>query len=258
MADIAVFSSFRRPLPPDKADQGLSSQAETAPTPPPPTPLLPEPPPPEPPTPPPSPEITGPDRAELLTVPLDCDQLGLAHPSAVMLQAQLPGSEPVALAAETAGLYRPSGFRPAPWSGFSYDQATNALAGMAAGTRILTARGEIEVERLVPGDTAMALRGPALLPISWIGRSIASAPTILIEPGALGPDIPRRPLHLGPDQAVYIKPTPVAARTLVNGTTVRLVEADKPELFHIDLGRAEVIFAEGLALSSSTRPSSHP
>ena len=109
----------------------------------------------------------------------------------------------------------------------------------------------MEVEKLVPGDAVMALRGPALLPISWIGRSVTAVPPIRIEPGALGPGIPRRILCVGPDQAVFLDPGPVAASTLVNGTTIREDEEVPPDLFHIDVGRAEVIFAEGLALSSS-------
>ena len=91
---------------------------------------------------------------------------------------------------------------------FRYHQASDVLTGVAAGTRILTARGEVEVEKLMPGDAALTLRSPALLPISWIGRSVAAARPIRIEPGALGPNVPRRSLCLGPDQAIFIKPDP--------------------------------------------------
>ena len=192
---------------------------------------------------------------DLTAIPLDCDQLGLANPIVISVVAHLPGFEPVPLEAATSGIYRPPGFRPAPWSGFAYEQASDMLTGVAAGTRILTARGEVEVERLMPGDAALALRSPALLPISWIGRSVAAARPIRIEPGALGPNLPRRQLCLGPDQPIFIKPVPVAARTLVNGTTIREVEIDSSDLFHVDFGRADILFAEGLPLSSSSRPS---
>ncbi len=194
--------------------------------------------------------------ADLSAIVVGSDQLGLINPVVITLRAKLPDHASVLLEAETAGIYRPPGFRPAPWSGFAYDQPTNLATGLGVGTRILTARGEVEVEKLVPGDAAMTLRGPALLPISWIGRTSGAAPPIQIEPGALGPNIPRRMLCVGPDQAVFIKPAPVAAHTLVNGTTIRRSGAAASELFHIDVGRAEVIFAEGLALSSSHGASS--
>ena len=184
-------------------------------------------------------------------VEVGSDQLGLAHPDVIALRAKLLNAPAILLDANPAGIYRPPGFRPAPWSGFAYDQLGSVSTGLAAGTRILTARGEVEVENLVPGDAAMALRGPALLPISWIGRKAAASPTILIEPNALGPDVPRRLLCIGTDQAVFLNPDPVAAHTLVNGTTIRIAENDPADLFQIDVGRAEIILAEGLAISSS-------
>ena len=273
MADTAMFSSFRRPGPP-RTEQPIEQLAAAA--------TLIEPPKPAPAS---APEVDAPEyKPEAVSAPvpddsfqavdataaaitsadeplpaawglgsvaLGADQLGLAHPDVIMLQAKLRGAAPVFLEAQTAGIYRPPGFRPAPWSGFAYDQPAEIKSGLAAGTRILTARGEVEVEKLVPGDTAMALRGPALLPISWIGRTPATAAPVMIEPGALGRDIPRRALCLGRDQAVFLGPESVAAHTLVNGTTVRFAELEATDLFHIDVGRADIILAEGLALGSS-------
>ena len=265
MADTAIFSSFRR-LGPSRSDPPTGQPASAAVEPPPSfpaaivevdTPEILEPAPATP------GEMNGASAAiasteesfpgpwQLSGVGLGADQLGLAHPDVIMLQAKLRGTAPIGLEAHTAGIYRPPGFRPAPWSGFAYDQLDEETTGLAAGTRILTARGEVEVERLVSGDMAMALRGPALLPISWIGRTSARVARILIEPGALGPDIPRRFLCLGRDQGIFLGPAPVAASTLVNGTTIRHAEADATDLFLIDVGQDEIILAEGLALASS-------
>ena len=193
------------------------------------------------------------DGAEMADVPVDGDQLGLANPIVITLLARLANYPEVELDASETGIYRPHGFRVAPWSGFPYDQAEDGRTGVAAGTRILTSRGEMEVERLLPGDTALTLRAPALLPITWIGRSSATAAPILIEAGALGPNLPRRPLCLAPDQAVYVEPIPVPAGHLVNGTTIRSLDDTVVDLFHVDVGRAEILFAEGVALSSSDR-----
>lgn len=193
------------------------------------------------------------DEAFISGVEASHELLGLANPEIVNLSASLPGSHRIGLSAEGSGIYRPSEFRAAPWSGFAYDQTPDGRTGLAAGTRILTARGEIPVEGLLPGDVALALRGPALLPIAWIGRSAANEPPILIERGALGPDRPRRALCLAADHPVFLDPVPVPARNLINGTTIRTTGQTHAELFHVDVGASEVLFAEGIPLSSGQR-----
>jgi hypothetical protein len=187
---------------------------------------------------PPEPPPAWPGLATMADIPARADLLGLANPTVVTLLVRLAGAQ---------------GFRAAPWSGFAYDIAADTRTGLVAGTRILTARGELEVERLLPGDSALALRGPALLPITWIGRSKATEPPIRIAAGALGPNIPRRTLCLAPDHPVFLDPIPVPASSLVNGTTIHAVDIDAAELFHIDVGATEVLFAEGVPLSSSQR-----
>lgn len=193
------------------------------------------------------------DPYEITGIPLEADQLGLANPIIITLLARLENSATIELDASQSGIYRPQRFRVAPWSGFPYDEAETGRTGFAAGTRILTARGEMEVERLLPGDTALALRTPKLMPIAWIGRSSATVAPVLIEAGALGPDLPRRALCLAPEQAVFVEPVPVPASQLVNGTTIRMLDTAEIDLFHVDLGAAEILFAEGLPLSSSNR-----
>ena len=186
----------------------------------------------------------------------DHELLGLASPEVFSVCASFEGQGAIDLSAAASGIYRPRGFRAAPWSGFAYDQAPNGLTGLAAGTRLLTARGEVPVEGLLPGDAVLALRGPALLPITWVGRSAAAEPPILIEQGALGPNRPRRALCLAPDHPVFVDPLPIAARQLVNGTTIRVTTTHHAELFHVDVGASEVLFAEGVPLSSGNRPGS--
>ena len=182
---------------------------------------------------------------------LDHQLIGLASPLACTVTGALAGAPPVRLSTGRTGLYRPDGFRPAPWSGFAYDASPDCRNGLAAGTRILTVRGEVPVEQLVPGDVALALRGPALLPIVWIGRSIAAAPAVQVEAGAFGPHRPRATLRVGPDQPLFIEAEPVAARALVNGATIRVAATGGMELFHVDVGVAEVLLAEGVPLASA-------
>ena len=184
---------------------------------------------------------------------LGADQLGLAHPLAITLFAHLEGADAFELDATATGIYRPIVTHPAPWSGYAYDDADNARIGLASGTRILTARGEVEVERLLPGDTALGLRGPALLPIAWIGRTVTVEHSVCIDAGALGPGLPRRTLCVAADQPIFVEAVPVAARTLLNGSTIRSSGHEGIDMFHIDVGRSEILFVEGLPLSSGER-----
>jgi hypothetical protein len=187
------------------------------------------------------------------TLDLDYRLLGLANPAVCTVTGMLGDATPTPMSVGRAGIYRPDGFRPAPWSGFAYDISPDGRTGLAIGTRILTARGEIPVEDLIPGDAALALRGPALLPIVWIGRSTASPLPVEIAAGAFGPGRPGRSLRVGADHPIFMETMPVAARDLVNGETIRNVESETEELFHVDVGFAEVLLAEGIPLASGSR-----
>ena len=191
-----------------------------------------------------------------LNLPVEHDFIGLANPAAWTVMASYSTEAAIEITADLTGLYRPANFRPAPWSGFAYDVAPDRRTGLVAGTRILTARGEIAVENLLPGDTAMALRGPALLPILWIGRCIAAEPPVVIEAGALGQQRPSRSLCVAADHPIFVDPVPIPAKRLVNGTTIHTTALTSAELFHIDVGRQEVLFAQNVPLASTQRPAS--
>ena len=188
---------------------------------------------------------------------IDHQLLGLANPLVFTVRASVGESDPVDMTAGRAGIYRPVGFRPPHWSSPAPDAASDHRTGLAAGTRLLTSRGEILVEELTPGDVALGLRGPSLLPILWIGRSASDKPAIRIEAGAFGPDRPRRPLCVAADHPVFLDPVPAPARALVNGVTIYTVDADPTELFHIDVGAPEVLLADGLPVASAQRSQTH-
>ncbi len=177
--------------------------------------------------------------------------LGLASPAAFIVRASLAESGPIDLTSDRTGLYQPAGFHFAPWSDLVEDRRT----GLATGTRLLTAHGEVPVEALAPGDSALTLRGPALLPILWIGRSRTTSPPIRIEADALGPNRPRRAVCVAADHPVYLdqNPVPTPARALVNGVTIYPADLNETELFHIDVGAAEVLLADGLPVASTQR-----
>jgi hypothetical protein len=122
-----------------------------------------------------------------------------------------------------------------------------------AGTRILTARGEVAVEALVAGDL-VATRFGGLRPVRWIGRQgfdgrllgARNAPVRFLA-GALGVGMPIRDLMVSPDHSMVVDDHLVPARLLVNGVTV-VQEAvwGRVDYLHVDLGPHDLVLAEGV------------
>jgi len=129
----------------------------------------------------------------------------------------------------------------------------------AAGTRILTPRGEVKVEALVPGETVITRAGEEV-PVVWIGRREVTLAglkrpevvrPIVIEAGALEDGVPARRLVLSPDHALYIDGVLVQAKSLVNWTSIRPDEScARVSYYHLELPRHEIIIAEGAAAES--------
>ncbi len=124
------------------------------------------------------------------------------------------------------------------------------------GTRILTSRGEIEVEDLRVGDHIFTHRGDTRR-IRWIGqrgyagRFAAGNRELLpirISAGALEDGVPKRDLFVSPMHAMYLDDVLIPASALVNGSSITQVETvDQVEYFHIELDTHDVILAEGAA-----------
>jgi hypothetical protein len=132
----------------------------------------------------------------------------------------------------------------------------------AAGTRILTAEGEVEVERLKAGDLVATLsgRGSPMKPVLWLGRRrvvLAGHPNadaiapVRIMAGALGQGAPHRDLLVSPDHCLFLDGALVPARLLVNGTTI-VAERGLAEVtyYHVELESHDVLLAEGAAAES--------
>lgn len=197
------------------------------------------------------------------TTPLPYDRLGLVPPAALTLRARVGWGAPILLRPPLDGLYRPPDFRPAPWSGLAYDLAPDDGTGLAAGSRVLTARGEVAVECLMPTDDVLGLRGPRLVRPARIARRMApgreaDAP-VRIEAGAFGDGLPRRPLRVAPDQFLFL-PDPMPARALVDGAAVRRDDAGPAEYFHVALDPypgaedGDVLLVDGIASGAWALP----
>ncbi len=129
----------------------------------------------------------------------------------------------------------------------------------AAGTRLLTTQGEVAVEALHIGDLLITYAGDEQA-VRWIGRrevDIASHPRpetvrpVIIEPGALGENMPARRLVLSPDHALLLDDVLVPAKALLNWTSIRQdITAQKILYLHVELARHDILLAEGTPAES--------
>jgi hypothetical protein len=149
-------------------------------------------------------------------------------------------------------------YNPYPFQGDTAEtQIANGFGSdttcFVAGTRILTARGEVAVEALRIGDSLKTLHAGEQK-IKWIGtrsydgRFIAgnkAALPIRIKRGAIEADVPARDLFVSPGHAICIDGVLVHASRLVNGVSVTQVDrVDNVTYYHIEMANHEVIFAE--------------
>lgn len=142
----------------------------------------------------------------------------------------------------------------------NYDPADKVVC-FVEGTLILTADGEVPVERLRVGDLVVTPGQPSpLSPVVWVGRRhvditrqrhAAQAAPVRIKAGALAEGIPFRDLFVSPDHALFIDGVLVPARLLVNGLTIVLQSWWREVVYHhVELARHVVIVSDG-ALSES-------
>jgi hypothetical protein len=133
------------------------------------------------------------------------------------------------------------------------------VACFAAGTRVLTEAGEVEVERLQPGMRVVSLLHRQLLPIVWLGhrRLRASAHPrphevwpVRVCAGAFAPGVPHRCLWLSPDHAVFVNNVLIPVRYLINGATIVQECCGEINYFHVELAAHGVLLAEGLPAES--------
>ena len=157
-----------------------------------------------------------------------------------------------------ASIGLPSNSNAKPGNGNGWGQGLGGGHGhcFLKGTRILTSRGEAQIEDLGIGDLVKTMRGEEL-PIKWIGRNTfrrsgASWPKrvvpIRVSRFAIDDHTPHTDLYLSPRHALFIDGFLMEVRDLVNGTSIAPVvppDVETIEYFQIVLNTHEVIWAEG-------------
>jgi hypothetical protein len=118
------------------------------------------------------------------------------------------------------------------------------------------------VESLLQGDIVLTLAGGELSahPIKWIGRrriDLMAHPCpetvapIRIQRDAFADNTPHTDLLVSPDHALLVDGKLIAARQLVNGTTIRQETTwTAVEYFHVELDHHAILLAEGLPAES--------
>ncbi|MDZ4094970.1 MAG: Hint domain-containing protein [Paracoccaceae bacterium] len=134
-----------------------------------------------------------------------------------------------------------------------------SLAGISAGTPVLTLSGAIPVEHLTVGDRIITRDGARNL------RGIhtemhRNARMIFVAASALGIDQPEEDLRIAPEQQILIRDwrakalkgadqAMVAAAKLIDGEYIRAETIAEQRLFVLEFDAPAIIYAGGLELA---------
>ena len=150
--------------------------------------------------------------------------------------------------------YNPAGGYFSPSSG----DVLTEISCFAAGTRIATSAGMVGVEELRIGDSVLTINGRPER-IRWIGRRQVDCTRhprphavwpVRIAAHCFGSGMPSRELHLSPDHAIYAEGALIPVKYLVNGSSISQEATATITYFHVELGRHDVLLAEGLPVES--------
>lgn len=132
-------------------------------------------------------------------------------------------------------------------------------ASFCSGTRILTTRGRVKVEKLRLGDQVLTVdHGPQ--PVQWIGHRIYSHAFLRLNPsgvpiriqiGAIDDGVPSRDLYVSPIQNLLIDGVLIPAEALLNGSSISYcTEIDPVSYYIIELPMHAVVLAEDMPAES--------
>ena len=118
----------------------------------------------------------------------------------------------------------------------------------AAGTLILTSRGEVPIEALQPGDLLFSPRTLSFVPALWIAHQRVRDPAhqaVRVAAGALGPGKPHTDLITSPNHSLFLDGILVPASALVNGATITWEPRPSIDYHHIECAAHDLVLANG-------------
>ena len=118
----------------------------------------------------------------------------------------------------------------------------------AAGTQILTARGEVAIEELHAGDLLFSPRTLSFIPALWIARQRIRDPAhraVRVAAGALGPGKPHTDLIVSPNHSLFLDTVLVPAFALVNDATITWDPRPSIDYHHIECAAHDLVLANG-------------
>ncbi len=133
------------------------------------------------------------------------------------------------------------------------------VAGITAGTMVLTLDGGLPVQFLAPGDRVVTRSGARVLKDVTVSV-LRDATMVRISASALGHDRPDADLFVAPNQQILVRDwrakalygsdaAMVEAQRLADGEYIRKETVAEVRLFTLTFDREEVVFAGGLELA---------
>jgi len=128
----------------------------------------------------------------------------------------------------------------------------------AAGTLIRTPAGEVQVQKLRPGDRVITLNGEARR-IIWVGSSRvmvtrgqrSAATPVIVRKGAFADNVPHHDLHVTKGHSFYLNDVLVPVEFLVNHRSILWNDwAQEITIYHIELESHDVLLANGAPAES--------
>lgn len=140
-------------------------------------------------------------------------------------------------------------------------KSSRNVAGLCAGTTVMTLDGELPVEHLAPGDRIIT-RDSGMAVLRDIRRKTASVTTIQIKAGSLGHTRPENDMTVGPDTLVHIRDwrakalfgadvATVKAKRLIDGEFVSEQPARELTTYELIFDKQHIVYADGLEVASS-------
>ena len=140
-------------------------------------------------------------------------------------------------------------------------QAGIAVAGICAGTTIMTLDGEIPVEHLTPGDRVIT-RDSGMAILKNVTRHTVRMQPVRIKAGSLGHTRPDRDMIVAPGTRLHIRDwraealfgtraALVEASRLIDGEFLALGEPVDMSVYDLHFDREHILYADGIELASA-------